>query len=262
MGFNSNYDRLEQEFRQQVEADKWLPIKGIEQSHFLENIRPTGPVDFVLIAMEPSLGGKTSGGETRPNPTHWPKNFSGSFDDFILHHSIRKHLCRPNKTYYLTDIAKGAMPTSVAAVKSEERYEGWVGLLIKELDLVAKPDARLVSIGRITGRFLNEHLNQKWQRRLLGTILHYSATASRWRNRIPEERPQEYGECQGTVATDDILNTAQEVMQQAGIDAVRAEEKLAALRSGSGLTESRRQLIFTYKTQFGEIRRRGIRRIR
>ena len=230
MGFNRSYDRLEQEFKQQVEADKGLPIKGIKDSHFLENIRPDSPVNFVLIAMEPSLGGQVGGGKTEPNPSPWPKIFSWSFEDFVLHHCIREYLCRTDKTYYLTDIAKDAMPTRVAAVRSEERYQGWVGLLITELDLVAKPDARLVSIGQKTGHFLDEQLDEKWRKRHSGTILHYSGNAARWRKRIPEERPQEYGEFKGTVATEDILNTAQAVMHQAGIAAVYAEKRFSVLK--------------------------------
>ena len=52
MTFKQAYKRLEEEFRLRVEEDKRLCIKSI----FLPNIEPTGPVDYVLVGMEPSLG--------------------------------------------------------------------------------------------------------------------------------------------------------------------------------------------------------------
>ena len=60
-------------------------------SCFLPNIAPDGPVDYVLIAMEPSFGGGS--GEQPPGDEHSPKNFSGSLQDFILHFCIKEYLC-------------------------------------------------------------------------------------------------------------------------------------------------------------------------
>ena len=50
MTFKQAYKRLEEEFRLRVEEDKFLGIESI----FLPNIEPTGPVDYVLVGMEPS----------------------------------------------------------------------------------------------------------------------------------------------------------------------------------------------------------------
>ena len=54
MTFEQAYRRLEEEFRQRVEEDnkRWK-----FESIFLPNVEPAGPVDYVLLRMEPSLGG-------------------------------------------------------------------------------------------------------------------------------------------------------------------------------------------------------------
>ena len=57
MTFEEAYSALEDDFRQRVEGDKQSGMKCI----FLPNVEPAGPVDYVLVGMEPSLGGMGKG---------------------------------------------------------------------------------------------------------------------------------------------------------------------------------------------------------
>ena len=54
MSCTEQYESLEAKFKKQIneDNDRW----GVG-SCFLPNIAPDGPVDYVLIAMEPSFGG-------------------------------------------------------------------------------------------------------------------------------------------------------------------------------------------------------------
>ncbi len=53
--FSEKYTALERKFRDRVAQDK--ECFGLE-SLFLPNIAPQDPVDFVLIGMEPLIGGE------------------------------------------------------------------------------------------------------------------------------------------------------------------------------------------------------------
>ena len=151
MTFSEKYAALEREFQQQVENDnKELRIK----SSYLPNLKPTGSVDYVLIAMEPSTGVPGKGGN---NPSLIPRNFSWSVEDFILHYCVRNYLCEDQETYHLTDLAKGSMTTRLANKQRRHRYERWYPLLKKELQLLAKPEVtRLIAIGKVVADFLNK----------------------------------------------------------------------------------------------------------
>lgn len=72
MSFGERYRGLEEKFKKQIDVDndRW----GVG-SQFLANIAPDDPVDYVLIAMEPSFGGGS--GETPHRDAHSSKNFSG-----------------------------------------------------------------------------------------------------------------------------------------------------------------------------------------
>ena len=57
MNFKEAYASLKKDFALRVEEDKAHGRRCI----FLPNIEPTGPVDYALIGMEPSLGGFAKG---------------------------------------------------------------------------------------------------------------------------------------------------------------------------------------------------------
>lgn len=246
MTFGDEYAALEGDFKRQVEKDnKELGIKSL----FLPNIRPEGPVDFVLIAQEPSLGG---GGleKEREKIKQGDRNFSGSFEDFILHFCIREYLCKCGKSYHLTDLAKGAMKTDDAGFKPEVRYDRWYPLLEKELRLVAKPGARIISIGRKVEDFLNK----KKLARHLGEIPHYALTANKHWGKSIKGWEEAYRKFCAEVEREYIERVAEEVLEQGGVGADLKEEKLKRLSRGSGLTESRKKLMFDYKVDFESMR--------
>lgn len=246
MTFGDDYKALEREFKRQVEKDnKELGIKSL----FLPNIRPEGPVDFVLIAQEPSLGG---GGLKKAveNIKQGDRNFSGSFEDFILHFCIREYLCQGGKGYHLTDLAKGAMAVKVAESQRQDRYDRWYPLLEKELRLVAKPGARIISIGRKVEFFLKK----KKLARHVGEIPHYALTANKHWGKSIKGREEAYRKFCAEVEREYIERVAEEVLTEGGVGAGLKEEKLKRLRRGSGLTESRKKLMFDYKVAFEGMR--------
>ena len=122
MSFSEQYAALEVKFKEQVKKDN--EDFGLK-SRFLANIAPKGQVDYVLIAMEPSL----------PANIDDIKNFTVSVEDFILHFCVNEYLCKAGRTYHLTDLSKGAMLVSDASSSPAlryERYKRWYPLLCKE----------------------------------------------------------------------------------------------------------------------------------
>ena len=111
MTFEQAYAKLEDEFRRRVAMDeeRW----GID-SVYLPTVMPSGPKDYVLAAMEPSMGGKSKD-EVQKQVDDGLRKFCNSTEDFILHICARNYLCRDGETYHVTDLAKGTMPTTVKA---------------------------------------------------------------------------------------------------------------------------------------------------
>lgn len=246
MTFGKEYAALECGFKRQVGKDKELGIKSL----FLPNIRPEGPVDFVLIAQEPSLGGGGLGKAGENINKQGDRNFSGSFEDFILHFCIREYLCQGGKGYHLTDLAKGAMAVKVAESQRQDKYDRWYPLLLRELQVVAKPGARIISIGRKVERFLKK----KNLPRHAGEIPHYSRTANKHWGKSIKGREGDYRKFCAEVEREDIERVAEEVLEEGGVGEALKEEKLKRLRKGSGLTESRKKLVFDYKVAFEGMR--------
>jgi len=101
MSFITQMRELEQEFAAAaaVHGDVYLP-----------NFTPSGPVDAVLIGMEPSLGWwARTPAEAAAKIAAGFRNFMWSPEDFILHYAARRSLCSAAETYHVTDISKGAM---------------------------------------------------------------------------------------------------------------------------------------------------------
>lgn len=238
MEFRDKYQALEQKFRERVVADN--ECFGVD-SHFLCNIAPQGAVDFVLIAKEPSYNKKAK------DPV--PKNFCASIEDFILHFCIKEYLCREGETYYLTDLAKGAMSGDDAKIDTGKRYAKWYPLLCEEIKLVASPQSPKIAIGKDVEGFLFE----KTLPNFTGSILHYSKNAAKYRKIIPKAHPERYAEFDTTVCWENIEQTVIRVMTEGNISSY-IDRTLKRLRN-SKLTESRKQLMFTYNVQFESIRK-------
>ena len=241
MTFREQYLALEEEFRQQVEK---------EESSFVHNIEPRGPVDFVLVAMEPSLGVRQKKDEYPEYSSEIERNFTWSTEDFILHFCIREYLCKGQQTYHLTDLSKGGMATRDAGKDRTKRYERWYPLLKKELQLVAKPgETRIIAIGNVVRDFLTDkHLCES-----LKTILHYAPTAAGHRNRKIQPWKESFPKFREEFDGSALEESVEEVLKEAKME-LYIDHRLKVPGSKSKLTPSRMMLIFYYKNRFEELR--------
>src|SRR4030095_1160489 len=100
-GFRAAYRELEARMKVLAEADGDV---------FLPNPEPMGPVEYLFVCLEPSLGrGARASDEARSKVEAGFRNFLSSIEDFILHFCIRQYLCEPTQEYHMTDLSKGAM---------------------------------------------------------------------------------------------------------------------------------------------------------
>lgn len=238
--FKTAYSALERRMRALAEA---------EGDVYLPNPEPAGPVDYMLICMEPSLGGwARSADEARARVDAGFRNFLAGLEPMLLHFCVRRFLCAPGQGYYITDLSKGAMPVKRAGVARAERYRRWFSLLVEEIDLVATPGARIIAVGKAVADAL-------WRYRLqrpFTQVMHYSplATKSRAVRLVGLERQFEAFE--RTVSHADVLSTARDVLKAAGVPPSMYEDAESIVRQAR-LTTSRRKLMFAYKLAFEQL---------
>ena len=239
--FKSSYRRLEVAFRSQAQSDGAV---------YLPNPRPIRPVDFVFVAMEPSLGGWAGGSPDvgRRMVEEGYLNFMYDYEGFILHHAARHYACGPGETYHITDISKGAMPVKDAGIARTERYDRWYPLLADELQLVCREGATIYAIGNPVSDFLTSKGMDP-----ADVLLHYSQVAASFRKRAALERPDDFVKFSSSIHHDEIVVTARQVMDESGFPARFQDQVLARLRK-AGLTESRKHLLFTYQTTLSRYR--------
>lgn len=236
--FIKQYINLEDSFRHQAESDGDV---------FLPNIQPRGPVDVVLIAMEPSLKRWSKSVEdAQAKVASGFRNFLFSVEDFILHFSIKSFLCSEGQSYHLTDLSKGAMSVKRADQDRPERYDRWYGLLENELALVAKPSAGFFAIGKQVKDFLSMRSNRRFAK-----LLQHAPQASKHRKAFVLGREAEFERFASRVRLADIERVAERVMSEAEMPPDMIDGTMARIRA-STLTDSRKQLIFAYKIQMGE----------
>ena len=232
--FQTAYSALEDQMKALAEA---------QGDVFLPNPRPASPVQYVLVAMEPSLGGR-SPDEVRAMVRAGARNFVSSMEDFILHLAARRYLCRPTERYHVTDLAKGAMPVRRAQAQGR-RYDAWLPLLRAELDLVSAPGARVIAVGAA----VHGYLERVGLGRPLARVLHYSGQAARARAAAIKGHEEGFRAFRDSVSLADVLGTAGDVLATAGVPPAIRDETLCRVRTGR-LTTSRQQLLFHYKTAF------------
>ena len=239
---DSAYSNLEQHFRNQVIRDRahiieWVVKKG--WGVYLPCVKPKNMVDYIFVGMEPSFGWAVSVEHGEKKVEKGKKNFgaftsSGDATDplDLLNLSIERFLLhQPGETYYLTDVSKGAMPVEMADIDRKQRYEEWYPLLLEEINIVGKQGAPIIAIGKQVKDFLRKNDLERRTGRHLYDVLHYSNQASRYRKTAAERDPE-------------------------GFKAFKKAEFGEGRRWAKGLSESKMQLIFTYKKQFDEIKDR------
>ena len=233
------YQNLEQRFRDQVIRDRAQAIERVVQGWgvYLPCVEPTNQVDYIIVGMEPSFGWADSvedgerkvveGGATNFGAFTPPDDSENPLD--LLKLSIKRFLCQPGETYHLTDVSKGAMPVTVAALDRDRRYKEWYPLLLDEIAIVGKPSGPVVAIGKEVERFLQRMDLKGETRRPLYAVLHYSYQASSHWKTEAERDPE-------------------------GFEAFEKDEFCERKRWAKDLSTSKKQLVFTYKKQFEAIR--------
>ena len=200
------YRNLERSFEAQVIRDRAHAIERVVQKWgvYLPCVEPESQVDYVLVGMEPSSEWYKCIEHGEKMVAEGFRNFHGPRDEeerlalyagndrlafFIL--SIEHYLRQPGeKTYHLTDIAKGAVSGEVAALDRERRYREWYPMLLEEIEMVGKPDAPVIAIGRDVENFLVKRDLKGTTGRSLHAVLHYSFNASASIKREAEKDPE------------------------------------------------------------------------
>jgi hypothetical protein len=239
--FHDKYRELEKRMKALAES---------EGDIFLPNTEPEDPVQYVLICMEPSLGRwASSADEARSKVEAGFRNFLFSIEDFILHFCARHYLCQPEECYHITDLSKGAMLVKRAGVARMERYDRWYPLLLEEIDLVAYPNAGIVTVGKAVSRYLE----QRDFPRSFTAVIHYSGQAAPARNAGISGREDSFHEFRESVSLEDVVSTAEGVLKASRVPPEIYDDTMARL-AGSHLTTSRKKLIFSYKVAFSSMR--------
>ena len=143
------YRNLERSFEAQVEKDGGGQGGGV----YLPNVEPESQVDYIFVGMEPSFGSWAKSIE------HAKKKIAKGFRNGAparFTRCIKWFLCQPGETYHLTDVSKGAMLVKVAGRDRKRRWEEWYPLLLKEIEIVGKPGAPVIAIGRDVEEFLKK----------------------------------------------------------------------------------------------------------
>jgi hypothetical protein len=227
--------------------EKFAAAAAADGDIYLPNFTPFAPVDAILIGMEPSLRWTRTPGGAALRIAAGFRNFMWSPEDFILHYAARHFLCSNGRTYHITDVSKGAMAVAQANVDRDARYARWIVLLREEVELIAKPHARIVAIGREVRALLGRH---GFDRDVDG-VMHYSAQASRSRNPAVEGREPEFSAFARTLSMEDIVAVADAVMRENSISIALSNETISRLQKAK-LSESRKKLAFIYSTAFRE----------
>ncbi|MCS4155058.1 hypothetical protein GGQ03_002352 [Salinibacter ruber] len=211
---------------------------------FVPSPEPEGPVQYVFICMEPSLGGR-SAQELQARIEAGGRNFLNSVEDFIFHFCARRYLCNSGERYHVTDVSKGAMPVSRAGANRRERYDRWYSLLQEEIDMVTTSDTHCFAVGKSVYEFLDER-DFPWP---VTYLLHYSPQAARARNKGIEGNEDRFEAFKETISVKDVLGVAEKTLEASSVPSRFQNEVLSRLEK-RGLTPSRMKLIFNYKLAF------------
>ena len=236
----AEYDALEHRFNIQVERDRAHAIERVVQGWgvYLPSVEPESQVDYIFVGMEPSFGWACSIEDAEKKIAKGFRNFcpygkklsdkeSDTLSLFLL--SIKRFLCQAGESCHLTDVSKGAMPVTVAALDRERRWEEWYPLLLEEIAIVGKPGAPVIAIGKKVEAFLQKRDLVGEMSRRLYTVQHYSFQAARSFKFKAEKNREEF-----------------ELFQKKEFSEGSCWE--------AGLSLAKKQLVFTYKKQFEAIR--------
>lgn len=253
LDFAQKYEELEKCLKKQVRRDR-KRLRCDDIVYLPQFIRPNRPVDYIFIAMEPSLTTKWAG--KRPNRKDGEAAIKKGFRNYLpaslggcfLHYCAKNYLCTRGQTYYITDMSKGAMPVDKAKHKRKERWEEWFPLLKKELELVAKQDAIVFAMGREVERFLTKKREQGEFDYRLQYLLHPSNQAAGARQECIAGRKSEFNKFKQTMTKEKLEKFASKILSK---DSTKWAKRRAKERLESkNLTDSWKMLMFCYKLTF------------
>lgn len=234
------YHDLERRFRDQVQKDRGHIIEEVVKGWgvYLPTEELENQADYIFVAMEPSFGGADSIEDAEKKIADGGARAFGSPADyrdkptkknlFLFRLSIERFLCKQGETYHLTDLSKGAMPVTVAALDRDRRYEAWYPLLLEEIRIVGKPSAPVIAIGREVEKFLQKKGLKGETNRSLYTVPHYSLLASATHKREAQKDPKGFAAFKKKEFNDDSCWAAD-------------------------LSLAKQQLVFAYKKRFEDI---------
>jgi len=135
-----------------------------------------------------------------------------------------------------------------ARIERWHRYDEWYGLLMEELDLVAKPGAGIFAVGNAVAQYLT----RRQFPRPITRVIHYSGQAGRARAAAIAGHEDDFKKFRNSVSPGLLLATAEDVLNKSVPANIRDEmlKRLATRLAGSELSLSRQQLIFNYKLAF------------
>lgn len=239
--FKQKYDMLEKKFRKKAKNEGTI---------YLPNVCPVGPVDFLFVSMEPSLRWAKTTKEGEKLIKKGFRNNLFDIDNFILHYCIRHFLCQ-GRSYYITDLSKGAMPVECASKGRPNRYQSWFPLFEEEFDIISTKSTKVIAIGNAPYNFLDKKKTEsKINLGKIGKILHYSNRAVRYRKIMAEKHKIKFNSWVDKPFLKDIQTDAKEVLESSGMPLQMVKMIVKRLANSKKLTESQTQLIFTYKMTF------------
>ncbi|MDG1958146.1 MAG: hypothetical protein P8K76_00790 [Candidatus Binatia bacterium] len=230
-------------------SNKMAELADRDGDVFLANVEPQEPVDHVLVAMEPSLGrwAKTAE-DAKAKVANGFRNFVDSVDAQLVHYAVRRYLCRPGESYFVTDISKGAMLVEKAGQDRAARYDRWFPLLVEELELVGKEDCLVFALGRkVQEQLRKRSLGRKWH-----PLIHYSPLAASARNDAVSDKEDILERFTADFDPNDFYDVVNAVIDESGVpdDYVRGT-RAAANRP---LSASQMKLLLSYKLEFDRVR--------
>ena len=222
------YRELESDFQKQVAEDSETikaEIKAEVDAVYFPIAIPEEPVDYVFVAMEPSLRGNTPT-KLRERIERGERLFDTSTPRLPLFmQGIKRFLCGDGQTFLVTDIAKGAMLARVANIKRDERYLEWYPLLLREIEILAKSTSPVIAVGNKSESFLKA----QGMDREVYKVPHYSRVAVRhW-----QKKAEAHGEWYETFKQNNFG---------------------PGITWDTNITESQKQLLFSYYLAIEDIR--------
>ncbi|PIQ27821.1 hypothetical protein COW36_09380 [bacterium (Candidatus Blackallbacteria) CG17_big_fil_post_rev_8_21_14_2_50_48_46] len=223
---------------------------------YLPNFMPPKPVEYIVLAMEPSMAWAKTEEEAQQQVNKGYRNFMHSWEDFLLHHCLKTDL----PSYHITDISKAAMTVKNAGIWRDQLYPQWMDLLCQEIELVGAENAVIIPLGAKVEDYLQGKI---LPRPIAAKMMHFSGNAAKYRKDIPAGFPEEYEEFSKKQTIQILLESAEERLKklfqtenqifETPTPQKLIDDRISVLSKKEGVSESRKQLMFTYFKQLTEI---------